>query len=55
MAAVKQYGWALDSASEYMHRDREIVMDAVNKNEHALQLVSDNLKKYRYIVIDIVK
>ena len=55
MDVVNQYGWAINYASEDFRRDREIVMDAVNQNEHVLQLVSENLKKYRYIVIAIVK
>ena len=44
MAAVKQYGNALEFASEDLQRDRKIVMAAVKQHGYALRFASEDLK-----------
>ena len=44
MAAVNQYGYALEFASEDLRREREIVMAAVKQNGWALQIASLELR-----------
>ena len=45
MAAVKQYGWALEVASEDLQKDREIVMAAVQQSGNSLQLAIPVLRR----------
>ena len=55
MAAVNQDGAALESVSEDLQRDWEIVMAAVNQSGNALNFASEDIKKHREIVMAGVK
>lgn len=54
VAAVTQYGWALEHASDALKNDRNIVMAAVSQNGWALEHASDALKAERSVVLTAV-
>jgi len=55
MERVRQHGLALQSVSEELKRDREVVMEAVRQNGLALQLASKELKGDREVVTEAVR
>ena len=54
MAAVSQYGWALEFASEELQSDHEIVMAAVSQYGVALKHASEELQSDHEIVLAAV-
>ena len=55
MAAVKQYGKALEFASEALQNYREIVMAAVKQNGKALNKTSNGIRGDKEIVLEAVR
>tara|TARA_B110000008_G_scaffold229087_1_gene231401 strand:- start:458 stop:616 length:159 start_codon:yes stop_codon:yes gene_type:complete len=51
MAAVEQYGQALQYASAALKNDKEVVMAAVQKYGQALKFASDALKNDKDVVM----
>jgi hypothetical protein len=52
LEAVKNYGGALEYASENLKEDREIVLEAVKNDGSALKYASENLQEDRKIILE---
>ncbi len=53
--AVKQDGWALESASEYLRADRDIVLEAVKHDGGALEFASEDLQNNLEFLLMVAK
>ena len=51
MEALKQDGMALNSASDDLKKDKEVVMVAVNRSGYALEYASETLKADKEVVM----
>ena len=54
MAAVKQDGKAIDFASDYLKRNREILMTAIKQDGNALDFASEDLRGEKETVMAAV-
>ena len=54
LAAVTEYGGALQYASEELQNDKEVVMAAVTQSGHSLQYSSEELKNDKEVVLAAV-
>lgn len=52
---LKQYGRALQFASEKLRNDKDVVLEAVKQDGRALRFASENLRNDKDVVLEAIK